>query len=97
MLRQCADLYAELIKAQITPVEADTMELWQIAALMNGKANDASTRTGEFTSRPTSTGESLIAARVQAAREGREIDSRDYVAPIEEDEMSAFLNRNIPG
>lgn len=73
------------------------MELWQIASLMGGEAENANQRGGEFTSKPTSAGEALIAARVKAAREGREIDSRDMVAPIEEDAMSAFLNQNIPG
>lgn len=70
------------------------MELWQIAALMS---DGSAPERGEFTSKPTSAGESLIAARVAAAREGREIDSREMVVGISEDDMTAFLEQKIAG
>lgn len=96
MLRQCADLYAQLIKVNINPRQADDLELWQIAALME-TTDQPSNRPGEFSSKPTSTGEALIAARVAAAREGREIDSRDMVTGISEEDMTAFLEQKIAG
>lgn len=81
---------------QINPVQADGMELWQIAALMDdGSAPNTPSGMQGFTSKPTPAGEALIAARVQAAREGREIDSREMVTGISEDEMTAFLEQRI--
>jgi len=55
-----------LIKAQISPLDADEMELWQIAALLTPSEQEVANDPEEMNRR-------IIAERYKAAREGREL------------------------
>lgn len=83
MLRQCAELYRELIKIEIPPPIADLMELWQIAALMQPSARDVANDPAEMNRR-------IAQMRVQAAREGRELDPDEVFNGMSESQIQAM-------
>ena len=80
VLRQCAALYRELIKANISPAEADKLELWQIAALMSPSPQQVEESPEEMSRR-------VIEARYRAAREGRELDPDEVFSGMSESDI----------
>lgn len=80
-LRQCAELYRELIKVNIDPVRADDLELWQIAALQEG-GDEESTETQE---------QRLIRMRYEAAAEGRELDPEEVFIGMSESQVNRLV------
>jgi hypothetical protein len=72
-------LYRELIKIEINPLEADQMELWQIAELMKGGGKGSTSQDGVGPDGQPMSNEqfeldsnALLHARVAAAKAGQE-------------------------
>lgn len=63
--RQCGQLYRELIKVNISPYEADRLELWQIAELMTGGSESDSPSAAAY----DRDADTALRQRVQQLRE----------------------------
>lgn len=75
------DLYRELIKVNITPAQADELELWQISALMLRSARD-------IAADPEEMNRLIIEARYRAAAEGRELDPDEVFTGMSDADIS---------
>lgn len=79
VLAACASLYRELIKAGINPLQADEMELWQIASLLGIDADDPGhpAAPAQQAASHQSASDALLRERVRRSREGQKIDESE--------------------